>query len=407
MEKNHLEIGIDDLNLYGSTLAVEAGAINAARGAPAGSAEQIKLARRSLAPAFEDPITLAANAAYPLVEAYGRDAFELLVVATESGVDYAKPVGSYVHRYLGLMEQSFHVEMKHACFAATAGLELSSAWVRANPDKRALVIATDMARKLFHDSAEPAEGAGSVAMVVSAAPRVLAFGPHRGRAAREVYDVMRPDPVRETIHADLSLAAYLDLCEIAWDGYRSVVGPRAFEQLDYMAFHTPVIPLVEQAHQLLAGMNDLRESPRVVEHFERCVFPSFAYTRELGNIYSGSLYTALAGLIDTAPELRAGATVGLYSYGSGSCASYFSGTVGADARATLGRHRIAAHLAERRVVDIPAYERTVLANERALTEANFTPDRDLVPGHFEAAYQGRHRLVLESIRDFYRSYAWT
>ena len=216
-------IGIDDLNVYGSTLAVDARAILAARGRPADFADRLCLVRRSLAPSWEDPVTLAVNAARPLVE--GPDAFLLLIVATESGIDDAKPISSYVHRHLGLSEQTFHLEIKHACFGATAGLKLASVWAAAHPGQRALVVATDMARRAFDHPAEPVEGAGAVAMAVSEDPRVLALETHEGFAAREVYDVRRPTALMEVSNAELSLAAYLDLLEIAWEGYARPRGP--------------------------------------------------------------------------------------------------------------------------------------------------------------------------------------
>jgi 3-hydroxy-3-methylglutaryl CoA synthase len=270
-----------------------------------------------------------------------------------------------------------------------------------------LVIATDMARRLFGNSGEAAEGAGSVAMVVSAEPRVLALDSHRGFASREIYDVMRPNPVLETIHAELSLSAYLDLLEMAWQGYLAAAGPQAFERLDYLVFHTPIVPLVEQAHRVLLDLNGIDDKKAVTAHFDRRVRPSLRYCRQLGNLYSGCLYAALAGLVDTAPKLSAGEHVGLYSYGSGSGASYFSGVLGADARATVERHGIAAQLSKRRFVDLPTYERIVVDNERALTEASFTPDHDLCAGLYETRYLGRGRLVLKSVRDYYRSYAWS
>src|SRR5262245_46848700 len=116
-----IQIGIDDLNVYGSTLAVSAVDIARARGTPERAVTSIGLLRRSLPPSFEDPVTLAVNAALPLV---AGSPIELLVVATESGLDFAKPLGSYVHRYLALPGTCRHVEMKHACYAGTAGLHL-------------------------------------------------------------------------------------------------------------------------------------------------------------------------------------------------------------------------------------------------------------------------------------------
>jgi 3-hydroxy-3-methylglutaryl CoA synthase len=395
-----IPVGIDDLNVYGSSLTVQAADLARARGNAPAAAAGIGLLRRSLPPAFEDPVTLAANAARPLDLA----GVGLCVVATESGVDFAKPVSSYLQRWLGLSERCRHVEMKHACYAGTAALGLAAAWVRERPERRALVVMTDMARRLFGDPAEPAEGAGAVAIIVSARPRVLALDPWSGVAAREIYDVMRPTPTLETIHAALSLAAYLDLLEVAWAGYAEEAGPGAFARLERFAFHTPVAPLVRQAHGLLVETHEPDVSTEeLAARFERQVAPSLTYTRELGNTYSACLYAALAGLVDSGFVGR----TGLYSYGSGSCAELTSGVIGELAAETVGRHGIAARLAARRTVDVPTYERLVAEHEAGLVKAEHVPDRDLVPGLYDEAYRGRGLLVLESVRAHYRAYAWS
>src|SRR5215217_7009405 len=149
-------VGIDDLNLYASTLAIDFADIAAARGIPAKDFQHVQFTRRSVVPPYEDPVTLAVNAAKPIVDAAGPNNFELLIVATETGVDYGKPLSSYVHKYLGLEPYCRHFEIKHACYAGTAAIEMATAWVRslAAPGKKALVVMTDIARRLFDQPSE-------------------------------------------------------------------------------------------------------------------------------------------------------------------------------------------------------------------------------------------------------------
>ncbi len=391
-----MTIGIDDINVYGSTLSVSALDIGRARGTPDRQLAAAGVEQRSIPPAFEDPVTLAVNAATPLLDG---PPIELLLVATESGVDFAKPLSSYVQRYLPLSSRCRHVEMKHACYAGTAALRLALGWVRDNPTRRALVIMTDMARRLFGDSAEPAEGAGAVALTVAVNPRVLAIDPNSGVATREIYDVMRPTPTQEVIHSALSLAGYLDLLEDAWAAYVKGADADAFARFDCFAYHMPVGPLVEQGHTLLVEENLPGTDPKA--HFDARVRPALRYPRALGNTYSACLYAALASQIDAGASGR----MGLYSYGSGSCAEFFSGVIDARARETLARHAIAAQLEARRRIDVTTYEQLVIAHERSQSEAEYTPDRALVAGLFEERYLGQGRLVLDSVHDYYRSYS--
>ena len=405
-------VGIDDLNVDGTTLAVDFSAIAAARGTSDKELRAVEFARRSLTPPYEDPVTLAVNAARPLVDAVGRDCFELLIVATESGMDYGKPLSTYVHQHLGLDARCRNLEVKHACYGGTAAIQLAASWVRAGdaPGKKALVVMTDVARGHLRDPAELTAGSGAVALVVAAEPRILEIEPGSGYASREVYDVARPTATGEWGDAVLSLAAYLDLAELAWASYRRATGTAepVDERFRYLLYHTPLVSLVRQAHALLleADREDL-PAAAIQESFDRMVRPALGYARQLANIYSGSAYCLLAGLLDSGADLEAGTRVGIFSYGSGSCAEIYSGLIGGAARATIARHAIAARLAERVRIDVGQYERLVREAEATAVARHYEPDRDFVPGHFEHRYQGRRRLVLRRIANYHRQYAWT
>jgi len=65
----------------------------------------------------EDVVTMAANAALPLIERVGPDAISTVMFATETGVDQSKSAGVYVHRLLGLTPKCRVVELKQACYS--------------------------------------------------------------------------------------------------------------------------------------------------------------------------------------------------------------------------------------------------------------------------------------------------
>ena len=407
---NGAPVGIDDLNLYGSTLSIDNAEVSAARGTDR-YLDLVRIKRRSIAPPFEDPVTLAVNAAQPLVEAAGPDAFELLIVATESGFDFGKPLSSYVHRHLGLGTRCRNLEVKHACYGGTAALQLATAWLRAGtaPGRKALVVTTDLPGNQFGEPAELTPGTGAVAIALSAEPRVMALHDAAGYAALEVYDTARPTATGHWVDEVLSLGAYLDLLEASYAHFRDQVPAQALDQdLDHLVYHMPLESLIQKAHGVLLETHGVEpDDDTVARSFERMVRPSLSYCSETGNIFSGTLYAGLASLVDSRPSPRDGARVGLYSYGSGSCAEFFAGTLQPAARETVGAHRIADHLAQRRALTIDQYERIVLDREAIAGVAHWTPARDLPPGHYEQAYAGRRRLVLESVKDFYRRYAWS
>ncbi|HUF12444.1 MAG TPA: hydroxymethylglutaryl-CoA synthase [Longimicrobiales bacterium] len=405
-------VGIDDLNVDGGTLALDSAEIAAARGFSGRDLQAVGFERRSVVPPYEDAATLAVNAARPLLDAGGRDRFELLIVATESGVDYGKPLSAYVHRYLGLGSRCRNLEVKHACYAGTAAIQLAAAWVRSGdaPGKQALVVMTDVARRHFGDPAELTAGSGAVAAVIAEEPRVLEIEPRSGYACREVWDVARPTATSEWGDAVLSIAAYLDLLEEAWASYCCATRVTAAldERFRYFLYHTPLVSLVRDAHRLLfeGDRTDVSHSD-AARSFDRMVAPALGHARELANIYSGSVYCLLAGLLDGEAELVAGTPVGIASYGSGSCAEIYGGLVAETARATVRRHRIRDHLAARARVDVAQYERLVREGEAVAVARDYEPDRDFVPGHFERSYTERERLVLVGIENHHRHYGWS
>lgn len=402
-------IGIDDINLYAGRFAVDFESIARARGLSARELDVVQFRRRSVTTPSEDPVTLAATAALPLVEAAGRDQFGLLIAATESGLDYGKPLSSYIHRHLGLSARCRHLELKYACYGGTAAIHFAVSWLRseAAPGQKALVVMSDLARRHVGDPAELSAGSGAVAVVVSAEPRILRIESSGGYACREIYDVARPTPVGEWGDPVLSLAAYLDLLEEAWADFqqRSASSLSLDRRFRYMLYHTPLLSLVRQAHGvLLQAQDDCLEAAAMQESFDRMVAPAFGFARELANVYSGSVYCLLAGLVEHAPDLSPGATVGIYSYGSGSCAGIYGGIIADQARSTVARHCIGARLDRRRTVDVDEYERLARETDVMLTSRDYEPADD--SARDEGTSLGESRLVLERIRNHHRQYAW-
>ena len=406
-------VGIDDLNLYASTLSIDFAEIANKRGFDKKLLEQTQFKRRSLLPPFEDPVTLAVNAAKPIVDLVGPNRFDLLIVATESGLDYGKPLSSYVHKYLNLPGSCPNFEIKHACYAGTAGIQMATSWLAGRQaignDKKALVIMTDIARRAFGKSWEMSAGSAAVAVSLSFNPGVSEIELESGYAAHEVYDSARPSATVECINPILSLGSYLDLMESAWRDYRTLTQGSILEKhMSYMVFHTPVVNLVQQAHRLLLeseGQDVSEEDARV--SFERMVSPSLRYNKELGNVYSASLYAALGGLIDSISGVEAGTRVGLCSYGSGACAQVFSILLKAQAKEIVGQRQIGEGLAKRRSLSFSEYELAELAMEENIVAENYSPNWNLFPGHYETAYNGKDLLVLEKVVDYHRHYRWS
>lgn len=330
---------------------------------PAKYVTGLGLRRMAVCAEDEDPVTMAADACAGLLGRYDVDpgSIGLLVVGTESGVDGSKPVAAYVHGLLGLPVACRTFDTQHACYSTTAALRMAIGWCATfGRGRKALVVATDVARYELGSPGEPTQGAGSVAMLVGDEPELLVFDTEPEAVfTKDVMDFWRPH-YRSTALVDgpISVENYLAGLAFTYRGYtqRSAL---KLSDFDYLLYHVPFPKMAMRGHALLVQEESVGEAdPHVLAaSFERHALPALWANEELGNIYSGSLYLSLAGLLEGRGTEAAGARLGLYSYGSGSCAEFFSGRVPSNPEAWAGRIGIADGLAARREIDYAEYRR--------------------------------------------------
>ena len=109
-------------------------------------------------------------------------------------------------------------------------------------------------------------------------------------------------------------------------------------------YHVPFGGLAQRAHFRLARREMDLSKAEAECHWEKKSKASLTYNRRTGGVYGAATFVALAGLIDPSPELAAGDRIGIYSYGSGSCAEFYSVTAWhrRAGRGCRGAHRAAA-----------------------------------------------------------------
>jgi hydroxymethylglutaryl-CoA synthase len=279
----------------------------------------------SVAAEDEDVVTLGASAAQRLFagDDEARDGIRTLLFATESGVDQSKSAGVYVHRLLGLDPACRVVELKQACYSATAALQFASGLVARNPSEKVLVIASDIARYPLESPGEATQGAAAVAFLVGADPALVAIEPVTGLHTDDVHDFWRPNDRSEAIvDGKRSLGSYLRSLESAWLDYGRR-GGMAFEEIDRFCYHQPFTKMAVKAHDRLCRL----AAPNLgKEAREKQLGAGLELNRRLGNSYTASLYLGLLALLEGEDDL-AGRRIGMFSYGSGSVSEFFSGVV--------------------------------------------------------------------------------
>ncbi|WP_167193084.1 hydroxymethylglutaryl-CoA synthase [Brevibacterium pigmentatum] len=347
----------------------------------------------------EDVVTMAAAAAAPIIERSGTEGIRTMLFATESGIDQSKAAGMAVHSLLDLPSQMRVVEVKEACYSATAALQAAVGIVTRSPGQRVLVIASDVARYELDTSGEPTQGAGAVAMLVSADPKLLEIEPVSGLNSADVDDFWRPnDSTTAIVDGALSVTAYLDALTGAWTDLAAQGGP-AMAEIDRVLYHQPFTKMAKKAQVHLAGLTGEDLDTEIVAGTaggsastgprDTGLATSTLYNRRLGNSYTASLYAGLCSLLDHDADL-AGKRIGLFSYGSGSVGEFFTARVVPGYEQQSRRQAVTEALDARVPLSIDAY-RALHAAELSSAEDASTPKVTAGPFRF-AGVKGRARL---------------
>ena len=320
-----MNVGIDAISFYSSNYFLDLKTLGAVRGVdPDKYTIGIGQEKMAIPPPDEDVVTMAASAALPIIQREGKDRIEMLLFATESGVDQSKAAGAFVHGMLQLPARCRTVELKEACFSGTAALQLAVAWVQCHPQSRVLVLASDVARYELGSPGEPTQGCGAIAMLVTANPRILAIEPEAGMYTEDVMDFWRPNYRDQAlVDGKYSTRVYLQALQACWQQYREQSG-RDFADIHRFCYHLPFTRMAEKAHERLVKASGVTASD---EQMREKVGGSLGYNKSTGNSYAASLYVGLTCLLDTTAEDLAGKRIGLFSYGSGCVAEYFSGVI--------------------------------------------------------------------------------
>lgn len=295
-------------------------------------------------------VTLGASAAAQIINESNRDAIDMVLVATESGIDNSKSAAVYIQKLLNINRYARTLELKQACYAGTAGLMFARDFVASHPDKQVLVIAADVARYGIDTPGEVTQGGGAVAMLVNANPQVISLNDDSVYMSDDVMDFWRPIYRSEAlVDGHFSANIYQDFFKELWDRYRATTG-HAINDFKAFAFHLPFTKM---------GLKGLREIlPEATEEQQAALLAEFeasrVYNRRIGNLYTGSLYLSLISLLANG-SVQAGDRLGLFSYGSGAEGEFYSATVEAGFKHGL-QTDFNALFANRTKVSVAEYE---------------------------------------------------
>jgi len=411
-------VGIDDVATYVPRLYLDARDFAKERGiAPEKIAKGIGIEKMSIPDAHEDAATMAAMATLKLMQKNDLQPKDIgfIHVATETGLDEAKPISCYVQ---GMLEQIYgegsfeHIgapETKFACVGATYAMIdrlafINSGW---NKGRHAIVVATDIAKYDLHSSGESTQGAAAVALLLKENPRLMVYEPDsRGFGTRDDQDFFRPvGRTTAVVNGHHSIGCYLRDMRVAADAFRMSMlssglvtlsaGEGITDHVDRIAFHSPFPKMVEMAFASFlihdwrglprwrritrqTGPEPDRKSMADVEfyvsepyrefrkrftttpefkaEFEKKVKDSLEALKLIGNSYTASLWLCVDSSFEAKTNDLAGKRFAVGSYGSGSSAIVCSFIVQPDYRQVADGFSLMQDLSRRRKISVAEYE---------------------------------------------------
>ncbi|OTA48059.1 hydroxymethylglutaryl-CoA synthase [Limosilactobacillus reuteri] len=343
---------------------------------------------QAVVPPTQDIVTLGATAAKKLLTPELEKNISTVIVATESGIDNSKASAIYIKHLLGLSDFTRTVEMKEACYSATAAIQFAKGVVALNPQETVLVIAADIARYGLNTPGEVTQGAGAVAMLISRNPHILTLEDTTDAYSKDIMDFWRPLYATEAlVDGKYSTNVYIEFFLQTFTRYQQLTG-RELADFAALTFHMPFTKMGKKGLEgLLKDRND-----EVAQRLRTQLTASQLFSRQVGNLYTGSLYLSLMSLLQNS-DLRAGSRIGLFSYGSGAEGEFYTGILEDGYEHYM--NNIQEELKHRHQVSVAEYEK-LFSSQLGMNDRDIEFDVTNDPLPFVLKGQKDHQRIYEA-----------
>ena len=343
---------------------------------------------QAVVPPTQDIVTLGATAAKKLLTPELEKNISTVIVATESGIDNSKASAIYIKHLLGLSDFTRTVEMKEACYSATAAIQFAKGVVALNPQETVLVIAADIARYGLNTPGEVTQGAGAVAMLISRNPHILTLEDTTVAYSKDIMDFWRPLYATEAlVDGKYSTNVYIEFFLQTFTRYQQLTG-RELADFAALTFHMPFTKMGKKGLEgLLKDRND-----EVAQRLRTQLTASQLFSRQVGNLYTGSLYLSLMSLLQNS-DLRAGSRIGLFSYGSGAEGEFYTGILEDGYEHYM--NNIQEELKHRHQVSVAEYEK-LFNSQLGMNDGDIEFDVTNDPSPFVLKGQKDHQRIYEA-----------
>ena len=441
------KVGIDSLAYYVPSLYVDIEELAVKRNiVPEKLVKGLGLKKMATPDFDEDSASIAANSLFRLIKDNKIDPTKIgrVYLGTESGVDASKPTSSYVVEILeDVFAEEFGkrcfkncdiVDLTFACAGAVDALQNCCDWVKNGENRKAIVIASDIAKYELNSTGEYTQGAGSVSMLVCENPSIISFNGAWGVSTKGIGDFFKPRRLFKKTNVLIEAAKLLkkdisvneaelllenadskfwsdsnDLIEVykeepIFEGqfsnesyrervYEAIENFNQQNQRDILneweniIFH---LPYAFHGRRMIVnkwldwmqenGKSELiysevgHPSPENKEEWVKKVSKSKLYSNfvndkiapgerassEIGNMYTASIFMSLLSSLECAIDKNINITnkkIGFISYGSGSKAKIFEGTIQRNWAEKISSLNLFDGLNKRKKISIETYEK--------------------------------------------------
>lgn len=376
------------------------------------------LLKMTLPDTHQDTVVFGANALTKLIIDHSIELKDIarIYVGTESAIDSSKALGSFL---VALMEQKFGqntlsecdvVDFTFACIGGVDAMQNCIDYVKLNPTKKAIVIATDFAKYDLNSTGEYTQGAGALAMLITSNPRIIAFENHWATSTKGVFDFFKPyrtisktaitgnasnEPWFENLESEVEIhkdqpvfdGQYSNQCymdrtrdayfsfkklknttETVYDSWKSIVmhlpyafqGRRMLSEIYALDVSNTTISGNEDAVEYQNKLKDVSKSEAYKEFVNEKLMPAEIASSLIGNLYTGSIFmgllSTLAHFYDTEKEIS-GTIFGFLAYGSGSKSKVFEGTIQPNWKSAITSVHLFETLEKSLEIDFETYEK--------------------------------------------------
>ena len=399
------------------------------------------LINMTLPDSHQDTVVFGANALTKLVLENEIDLSEIsrIYVGTESGIDNSKPIASFL---IALMEQKFGenilaecdaVDFTFACIGGVDALQNCLDFIRLNPDKKAIVVTTDIAKYDLNSTGEYTQGAGALAMLVASNPRIIAFDNNWTVSTKGVFDFFKPyhhlskeeitgnqnneswfgnleseieihkdQPVFDgqysnQCYTDRTRDAYFSLKDLKntkdslYHSWENIImhlpyafqGRRMLPEIYALDAHKKILSGDEDVVEYQNKLKELSKTEAYKAFVAKKLQPAELASSLIGNLYTGSIFMGLLSTLIHASEkdiILEGKKIGFLAYGSGSKSKVFEGIIQLDWKSAIAGVRLFETLAESFEIDFETYEQL---HKKELKNPVRTPKQEWVLDRIE------------------------